>query len=456
MSTRLWRALVAAAVLVGLAIRVASVVTRPHLAPGGDPAEYLGQANLLVDGKGWIEPLVYARTGVAAQTAKLPPLYTMLLALCSLAGFKSFFAHRIWSAVLSTVGVWLGAVLGRDVSGRRSVGVITAFGVALYPNMWMSAGLGMSETISPLLVMVVLWAAYRMWRSPTPGRAALVGLSIGFAALARDELAIFAVLILLPLSIGRAGRSWRVRRRLFGSGVAASLVVVIPWVTFNMVRFSHPVLITDRFGVTLASANCDASWSGPFAGYWSMPCAEASVVGVHGDESAYDPVATKKGLEYIWHHIGGLPRVELERLGRTFAFYRVGQQMSLDIVIESRPRVWAWVGLWSFYALAALAPFGTWALRRRGVALFPLVAVLVDVIAVTLITYGQTRFRATLEPVLVLLGAVAIDRAANRLLGRQSRPDADSLWRGPSGSRGPSGPTSGERSAAAPPSASVS
>lgn len=449
MSTRTWRFLVGLAVLVGLAIRVGSVLARPHLAPGGDPAEYLGQANLLVQGKGWIEPLTYAHTGVAAQTAKLPPLYTMLLALCTLAGFKSFFAHRIWSAVLSTAGVAVGAVLGRDMAGR-TVGVVAAFGMALYPNMWMSAGLGMSETISPVLVMIVLWAAYRMWRSPTQARAAVLGLSIGFAALARDELAVFAVLILLPLAVGRAGRPWSHRLRLLGAGLAASLIVVAPWVTFNMVRFSHPVLITDRFGEALASANCDASWNGPFAGYWSMPCAEAAVAGVGGDESAYDPVATRRGLDYIGAHLSGLPRVEFDRLGRTFGFYQVGQQMSLDIHVESRPHLWAWVGLWSFYALAALAPFGMWALRRRGVPLFPLWAVLADVVIVVLIAYGQTRFRATLEPVLVILGAAALCAGAGRLgpTSGVGRPvSAASPER--------CDPTSGGPPAAAPPSASV-
>ncbi len=454
MSTRTWRILVGLAVVVGLAIRIGSVVTRPHLLPGGDPAEYLGQANLLVEGKGWIEPLVYAKTGVAQQTAKLPPLYTMLLALCSLAGFKSFFAHRIWSAILSAVGVWIGAVLGRDIAGRK-VGVVAAFGIALYPNIWMPAGLGMSETISPIMVMIVLWASYRMWRSPTVGRAVVVGLSIGFAALARDELAVFGVLILLPMAIGRAGRPWGRRLRLFGAGLAASLLVVMPWVTFNMVSFQHPVLITDRLGVTLASANCNASWNGPFAGYWSMPCAFQSVAGVHGDESADDPVATARALDYIGAHIGGLPKVEYERLGRTFGFYQVSQQMSLDIHVEGRPHLWAWVGLWSYYGLAALAPFGMWILKRKGLPLYPLWAVLIDVVLVCLIAYGQTRFRATLEPVLVLLASVTVCAAAARLTGRSRGGWLRSGRRGPSESEGPSDPTSGARPSEAPPSASV-
>src|SRR5581483_9802953 len=131
--------------------------------------------------------------------------------------------------------------------------------------------------------------------------------------------------------------------------------------------------------------------------------------GVTGDESARDPVATRKGLEFIGRHVGDLAQVEFDRLGRTFGFYRVSQQIGLDVHVEGRPETWAWVGLWSFYGLAVLAPFGLLALMRLRVPVFPLWAVLGDVLLVVLITYGQTRFRATLEPVLVLLAAAAVD-----------------------------------------------
>lgn len=455
MTAACWRAVVTGCFLIGLAIRLASVLGRPHLAPGGDPSEYWGQANLLAEGKGYIEPILYNSFHIRAQTAKLPPLYTLLLTLCSLAGFKSFFAHRIWSAILSSAGVLVAAVLGREVAGRW-VGALTALGVALYPNLWMSAGIGMSETVSPILAMLVLWTAYRMWRRPTIGRAVELGLAIGFAALARDELVVFAVLILLPLAYGArsGGRPWLQRFRLLGAGLAATAAVLAPWVTFNMVRFSHPVFVTDRLGVTLASANCDQSWRGQLAGYWSMPCARASVAGVKGDESAQNAVATGVGLRYIEHHLGGLPAVELDRLGRTFAFWQVGQQMQLDTDVEGRPRTWVWVGLWSFYALAALAPFGLVRLRRAGVPAFPLWAVLGDVVLVVLITYGETRFRATLEPVLVLLGAVAVAWAARLPIGVLAAEGVRSAGRESASSPERSGPMSVPTPAGAPPSAS--
>lgn len=449
MTARTWRLLVAGSFLIGLAVRIASVLGRPHLAPGGDPYQYWGQANLLAEGKGYIEPIQYAVHHTRVQTAKLPPLYTVLLALCSLVGFKSFFAHRIWSAMLSSTGVLAGALLGRKIAGPF-VGVLTALGVALYPNIWMSAGIGMSETISPILVMLVLLAAYRMREAPSWRSAAWLGLCAGLAALARDELLVLGALLLAIAAYGRRdeARSWRSRLSLAGSGAAAAALVLVPWVTFNLVRFSHPVFITDRLGVTLSSANCDASWHGPLAGYWSMPCALASVQGVQGDESAENSVATGVGLRYIEHHLGGWPAVEGERLGRTFAFWQVRQQIGLDGLVEGRPRPWVWVGLWSYYGLVALAPFGLIRLRRSGAWTFPLWAVLGDVVLVVLVTYGETRFRATLEPVLVLLGAVAIDGARSRLGWISAAEPA------PASSPGPSDPTSAGTPGARPLSAS--
>ena len=58
---------------------------------------------------------------------------------------------------------------GREIGGRR-VGLIAAFLVAVYPNLWMSDELGLSEALSPLLVALVLLTAYRFWKRPGLGR----------------------------------------------------------------------------------------------------------------------------------------------------------------------------------------------------------------------------------------------------------------------------------------------
>ena len=198
---------VAAIVALGLAIRLAAVLARPHLVAGGDAAEYLGQANLLAEGKGFIEPLIYAATHQAVQTAKLPPLYIMVLSLCSLAGFKGFLAHRVWSAIIGASAVGLAAVVGKELAGPR-VGLLAALLVAVDPNLWINDSLGMSETLTPVLVLLVLWAAYRMRRHPGPASAAWLGAAIGLAALGRDELILLAPLHAGPAGLGRAARTW--------------------------------------------------------------------------------------------------------------------------------------------------------------------------------------------------------------------------------------------------------
>lgn len=460
MSRRWFWLLVLAAFVVGLGIRVAAALARPDLHAAGDPAEYWLISNYVAEGKGWIEPILYKAYGVHVQTAKLPPLYTLLLSLCSLAGFKSFLAHRVWSGVLSAAGVPVAAAMGREIAGR-AVGVATAVGVALYPNLWMSSSIGMSETISPVLAMLVVWAAYRLWREPTLRRSVLLGGAIGLAALARDEMLVFAGLILAPAAFGarRGGRPWPVRLKLFGAGAVTAVLVIGPWVGYNLSRFPRPVFITDRLGLTLASANCPISWSGPYAGYWSQTCALQSVGNVT-DETAQQAPATKYALTYIGDHLGSLPRVEAVRLGRTFDFSEVSNQMEMDIHVENRPALWVWVGLWSFYGLAILAPFGLIRLRRAGVITFPLWAVLADVVVVVLVTYGETRFRATLEPVLVLLAAVAICG----ILGRPVSPDERDVigsaggtdWPADASSPALSGPTSAAHSAGVPPAPSGS
>ncbi len=432
---RAWRWQMAGVVGLGLAVRLAAVLGRLHWPARGDPAEYLGQANLLAQGKGFIEPVIYAATHHSAQTAKLPPLYIMVLALCSLVGFKSFLAHRIWSAFIGASAVALAALVGREIGGRR-VGLLAAVLLAVYPNFWMSDSLGMSETLSPVLTLLVLWAAYRMHHRPTLPAALWLGAAIGLAALGRDELILLAAFILVPLAIGGRGRRWPVRIRLMTAGTAGCLLLVGPWVSYNMIRFTRPVLITDRFGTTLAVANCDAAWHGPLAGYWSFACGLAADSGVTGDESVQDAAAARHALGYLGAHAGGVPAVEVERLGRTLGFYQPFQQIRLDVTVEGRPRVWAFTGLWMFYGLVVLSVPGVLILRRRGAIVYPLLAVGGDVVVTVLLTYGQTRFRVPFDVVLVLLAAVTIDgfsrRGRDRSIGPgQQRASAASTRRVP-------------------------
>ncbi|HLM96782.1 MAG TPA: glycosyltransferase family 39 protein [Acidimicrobiales bacterium] len=406
----------------GFGIRLGTVLGRPNRKPGGDAYYYHAAANLLVEGYGFIDPWHFAQHHHQfIQTADWPPLFVFVLAMTSVVGLKSFFAHRVWCCVIGAAAITVCGFTGREIAGRR-VGLIAAFLVAVYPNIWMSDELALSESLSPLLVALVLLCAYRFWKQPGTRRMLLLGAVLGVAMLGRDELTLLVPLIVIPLALVARLR-WRARLGLAALGTLAALTVVAPWVGYNMSRFQKPTFISTGLGITLASANCDETWSGPFEGYWSLPCSLHTPIDRHVDKSVQSAEAQSYAMHYIRTHEHRLLRVELARLGRAFGAFHPLQQVELDFYVETRPYHWALVGLGMYYAFVALGVGGVVVLRRRRVPVFPLLAIGLDVAATVLVSFGQTRYRTTFEVSLVLLSAVALDRVWDGL--RRRGPPAD-------------------------------
>jgi 4-amino-4-deoxy-L-arabinose transferase-like glycosyltransferase len=425
--------------LVGFGIRLATVLGRPGRRAGGDAYYFHNAANLLVQGHGFIDPWHYSHhPHQYIQTADWPPLFVFVLAATSVVGLKTFFAHRVWCCIIGAAAVTVCGLTGREIAGRRA-GLIAAFLVAVYPNIWMSDELALSETLTPLLVALVLLCAYRFWKVPGTRRVLVLGAVLGLAILGRDELSLLVALILIPLAL-TARLSWRARLGLAATGTVVAAAVVAPWVGYNMSRFEKPTFISSGLGITLASANCDQTWSGYFEGYWSLQCARRTPLNLHADKSVQSAEAQAYALHYVRAHENRLVPVELARLGRAFGAYHPLSQVGLDYYVETRPRRWALVGLGMYYALAALALGGTVVLVRRRVPVFPLWAIGLDVVATVLVSFGQTRYRTAFEVTLVLLAAVQLDSWWGRWRGTPIPADAA---RGvPRGNRGalPVGP----------------
>ncbi|MGH9095720.1 MAG: glycosyltransferase family 39 protein, partial [Acidimicrobiales bacterium] len=222
--------------LLGLVVRVGAVLGDRGLAAGGDSFFYTQAANLLVSGHGWINPFgYYGPHHVVEPSAAFPPLFTLVLAVPSAVGLQSFLAHRLWCCLVGALAVPLAAAMGRRLGGGRT-GIVAAALTAVYPNLWMADALGMSETLSPVLVLAVLLLAYRVWDRRTWSAALWLGLMIGVAALGRDELALLCVLVLLPLTLARRMGPMRHRLQLLVVGGLAAAFAVAPVVAFNLSR----------------------------------------------------------------------------------------------------------------------------------------------------------------------------------------------------------------------------
>src|SRR5690606_27455760 len=147
---------------------------------------YSIQAAQNADGNWFAEPL--SRT----PGAEHPPLTVLAITPASLLPSPVFW-QRATTTLFGLAAVALIALLGTRLGGRR-VGVVAAAIAAVYPNLWLSDGLVMSESIAVALVTVVMIAALWHGERFTPASAALCGAALGLAALARSEL-----LLLVPL-----------------------------------------------------------------------------------------------------------------------------------------------------------------------------------------------------------------------------------------------------------------
>jgi hypothetical protein len=258
--------------------------------------------------------------------------------------------------------------------------------------------------------------AYRFWRAPTWGSVAALGAAIGLATLGRDELALLLLFILVPLVLLVRSADWRRRIGLLVVGGALAGAVVFPWVGYNLSRFDRVVTVSDGFGPTLLSANCGATYSGRLEGYWFWGCLQ----GVHRnnsvDESVNNDHDQAVAMKFIRAHEGDLPKVTLARIGRGLGLYHPLDQVRLDAVLETRPYHWWLSGLLLYYALFALSIGGSFILRRRKIPIFPLWAIALDVLAVFVLSFGQPRYRVTLEVSLTILAAVQLEWLWARLV----------------------------------------
>ena len=420
-ASRLWPWLTVWTV-VGLGIRLATVYGRPNRPPGGDPYYYYWSARLLVDGHGFINPFNYNWVHhQTVQSASFAPGFTMVIAIPMLFGATSYFVTRIWCAIIGAAAVAVIGFTGREIAGRR-VGLLAAFILAIYPNAWMSDEIGGAEALDPLLIALVLLLAYRFWKQPSLKRMIWLGAVLGFTMLARDELTLLVVFIVIPLALLARPLAWKRRFLLAGVGVLATATVIAPWVGYNMSRFEKTTFISTGLGVTLASADCNTTFTPPLEGYWSMRCALAIPRLKQGDESAQSANYESHVIKYLEHHKNRWVPVSLAKIGRAFGLYEPVQQINFDSMIETRPLHWAFIGLYSYYVLGILSLIGTVLLIRRRIPVFPMWAIGLNVVLACIIAFGNTRYRTPFEVCLVIMASVPIEWAWSRILPeRRSR-----------------------------------
>jgi len=365
----------------------------------GDYFFYHWQANLLAEGRGFIDPNDLTFKNEIQPSAGHPPLWPLFLAGVSKLGGTSFLAHKAAGGVLGALAVVAIGLLGRRVAGPR-VGLLAAAIAALYPALVAADGSLLTETLYGLIVALCLLAALRLHERPGPATAALLGALIALAGLARSEALLLLPLLAVPLAWrGGAGRALRV----VAACVAVALVLA-PWTIRNLEAFDRLVLVSTNDGTVLAGANCPATFAGPDIGNWRLDCISSER---ERNEAAQSERWRREGIDYARDHAGRLALVVGVRVLRSFDLYQPRRQVGYA---EGRHRRTQQAGIAVYFLLLLPAIYGAIVLRRRsrGVLLV-LLSPFVLVIVTSAVGYGISRFRHAAEIPLVVLAALGLE-----------------------------------------------
>jgi 4-amino-4-deoxy-L-arabinose transferase-like glycosyltransferase len=386
-----------------LAVRVGYVLiakrTDGDITDEGDAFYYSAQAYANAHGRFFQHPFF------GGPAADHPPLTALLLTPISWLSDDGILAERLFMTLVGTAAVLAIMWLATDVGGRK-VGVVAGVLAAVNAGFWVNDGLLMSESLTTLLVALVLLAAFRFARAPDARHAVVLGAVCGLGVLARAELALLVPLLLVPLAL--LARSVEVRRRV-GIAVLAAVtagLVVAPWVVWNLTRFEKPVLLSTNDGLTLLGANCDSTYHGAGIGLWSLVC--AIDVPPSKEESVVAAESRDRAFTYIGDHLGELPKVAVVRFARAWSLYAPGQMAEYRRGEGLETSV-SWTATIMYWALLPLAAVGVVTARRRGVLLLPFVATAVLVTLTAIAFYGIVRFRLPADVSIVVLAALGVD-----------------------------------------------
>jgi 4-amino-4-deoxy-L-arabinose transferase-like glycosyltransferase len=387
-----------------------------------DAGYYELQARQIGKGHGYNDPFLFlpGASQRSAPAADHPPLTVFTILPVIAAGDAIGFAEsttqllvRFEMLLIGLCGVALMAMLARRLAGDTA-GLIAAGIAALYPYLWVNDGLIMSESLAVLAVVGALLLTLRLGDDRRLPIALALGLVCGVAALARAELILLAPLLALPLLRTWRDRSWAERLKPVAVVAAGTVLIVGPWVAFNLSRFDEPTFISTNDGIAILGSTCDAVFSGPAIGLTNLtvcipkhaPPGDQSVVSKIYRQRAHDYINDGNRAQFV--------KVVLARIGRDWGLFR---PLDMRFINESegRPRWLTTLGMWWYYPLLALALAGAVMLHRRRVRIWPLAVPPIVVTVGTLLSYGQTRFRVPAEPVIVVLAACAVALIAARV-----------------------------------------
>ncbi len=405
--------LVVIAMALSAAVVIAYVVARHPLELRGDMVEYHSEGVFFTEGRPWWTTLPF---GIAHEGMWKAPLYPAWVGL----------VYELFGARPSAVGVVQGlilaplAVLGTWLLGRRlfgpAVGVIGAAIVAVFPLAWEYYGLLYPEAFAIPLALAAFWLLFE--RPPTSRLAIGLGALVGVSILVRPT-SFFILAGCAAAWVLAAG--WLRGLALTALATALAALVVAPWTVRNYVVADAliPVSLQDIAAYGVFNEDSAGDPVRPYAWRYRPADVPAVLAGPPVDDGELRSELQREALDYIAEHPESLPQAWFWNGVSRFWDLRRPARPIEEAPLEGRSRAVAIAGITIYYALLVLAAYGLWRIRARRAIVVPIAAMALAASLIFIVGSG-TRYRAPLEPLVVLLavnGALLLGRAEPRTAG---------------------------------------
>jgi arylsulfatase A-like enzyme len=473
---------VLAVVLVALAVRLVALWAASDAELVLDEKAYVARARGLLEGRGflgsyqsWVlhfdpetRPIELPQYPGAWQ----PPGQTAFIAaLLALSG-PGLTGVRLAQVLLGTLSVGLVYLLGRAWLGHRE-GLVAAWICALYPNLVAFTHYLWSETLFIFLLLAALWLLTRRPQPPGPWEALAAGLLLGLAALTR-ALAFYFLPLLAAWLLWTQRRQWP-RALAAGALMAlAATLLVVPWSVRNTRLHGGFVWIETNSAYNLWRGNGPDAFvrrndpHTPRYG-WPFGCVPLAPVGNRAAGRLVEEARQALGVEQptdlqivdyargaAWKEIRTYPARFVARIpARLFDMWNPTSFLIRDLQIGAYGPLPPDLALLlvltttaAYLLLAGLALVGVWLGRARPQTW--LVLGLVGMLSgVSALSFGITRFRLPLMPLLAILAAPVLlelwrrvgprapAAAAAALLGVLLLPGCGRREAGPASASGP-------------------
>lgn len=355
----------------------------------GDTAEYERVAHDLLTGHGFQADVPRA------------PLYPLFMALgFMLGGPGNYTVVRLLQMVFGMAIVVLCYALGRKVGGQ-AVGLISAAAAAVAPTLVFTTALLYPTVLRTLCVLVATLACVSMVRRPTAGSALALGLALAAGWYTNPAFGIQGAALVAGVVVVAWRRGGALRRSAAGAiAIAAVLCAPTLWIA-----------TTGRGEVFMAKAQyvLHIARSDPSFG----PDRRVRIP----TGTPFAPLAARAFVRHEWELIRTQPGAYAHDVADEFVhfFAPVPDRLQTSNTY-TRPVVKAVAAIY-FVPVLVFGLYGLWRGRaRRSERVFLLLPILATA-AFYALFFTQTRYRVSIEPLLIVAAGLGLQRAFPRALG---------------------------------------